>query len=48
VARSFQDDRIDELERENTELRAKIREQQAIIQTQQKRIAALEWRNKQL
>jgi Family of unknown function (DUF6444) len=48
VARSFRDDRIDELERENTELSAKIREQQAIIQTQQKTIAALEWRNKQL
>jgi hypothetical protein len=44
VARSFRDDRIDELERENTELSAKIREQQAIIQTQQKTIAALEWR----
>jgi hypothetical protein len=33
VARSFRDDRIDELERENTELSAKILEQQAIIQT---------------
>jgi transposase len=48
VARDWQDDHLDELERENTELSAKIREQQAIIQTQQKTIAALEWRNKQL
>ncbi|WP_437974483.1 DUF6444 domain-containing protein [Sorangium sp. So ce295] len=48
MARSFWDDRIDESERENLELRAKIREQQAVIETQQKTIAVLEQRIEQL
>ncbi|WP_437816017.1 DUF6444 domain-containing protein [Sorangium sp. So ce1078] len=48
VARSFRDDRIDELERESIELRAKIRGQQAVIETQQKTIAVLEQRIEQL
>jgi transposase len=48
VARSVRDDRIDELGRENIELRAKIREQQAVIETQQKTIAVLEQRSEQL
>jgi transposase len=48
VARDWRDDRIDELERENTALRAEIREKQAIIDIRQKTIAVLERRIEQL
>jgi len=44
VARDWRDDRIDELERENAALRARIREQQATIDAQKRTIAAHERR----
>jgi transposase len=48
VARDWRDDRIDELERENAALGARIREQQAIIETQKRTIATLERRVQEL
>jgi hypothetical protein len=44
VPRDWWYERIDESERENTELRAKICEQQAILQTQQQTIASRQGR----
>ena len=35
MARDWREDRIEELERENAQLRARVREQQAVIETQQ-------------
>jgi transposase len=48
VARDWRNDRIEEVERENTELRARNCEQQAIIEAQKRTIAALERRIQQL
>jgi transposase len=42
VARDWRDDRIDELERENATLRARVCEQQALIEAQKRTIAVLE------
>jgi transposase len=48
VARDWRDDRIDELERENTALRTQVCEQQAIIEAQKRTIAVLEERLERL
>jgi septal ring factor EnvC (AmiA/AmiB activator) len=48
VARDWRDDRIEELERENAALRAKVCEQQTIIEALKRTIAALEGRIRQL
>jgi transposase len=48
VARDWREDRIDELERENSALRVQIREQQALIEARQGTIAVLEQRVQQL
>jgi len=48
VARDWRDDRIEQLERENAELHAHSREQQALIEAQKQTIATLERRLKQL
>jgi transposase len=42
VARDWRDERIEELERENAQLRARIDEQQALIATLERRIQELE------
>ena len=44
MARDWRDDRIEELERENADLRIQNREQQAIIEAQKQTLAALEQR----
>jgi transposase len=48
VARDWRDDRIDELERENAALRARICEQQALIEAQKRTIATHERRIQEL
>ena len=48
MARDWRDDRIDELERENTALHDEIREQRAIIEIREKTLAVLERRIEQL
>jgi transposase len=48
MARDWRDDRINELERENAELRARDCEQQGTIEAQRRTIAALERRVEQL
>jgi len=44
MARDWREVRIEELERENAQLRARVREQQAVIEIRQQTIAALERR----
>jgi len=48
VARDWRNERIEELERENAQLRARIDEQQALIDAQQQMIATLERRIREL
>jgi transposase len=48
VVRDWRDDRIDELERENAQLRALVLKQQGIIEKQQRTIEALERRVREL